>query len=376
MKTYLFSILILNGLLVSCYKPYFADTDTDKTILVVNGLITNQKAPYNIKLSYATPFYSAGKGMPVKDAIVYVTDNLNNNFTFYEQENGQYVSDSLKFTGHIGYSYYLHIKTSDGENYESDAQQLFPEVCPDSVYAEFSHVETLSKITGLKEIIHGGTILSDINNKADTLPRFRIVSNLVRQYYYYYFDMDLKLTFDFYCWQTDNPNPNIDLTGGEYLADSASVNRHDIGFVDDGLYFYAKTYYRPEFPNPDSSWTALEGIDPILFLVHHRIIYLKLYTLNKESYLYYKSMDVQLKSEGKLFDPIATQLKGNIKCTTDPNKKAFGFFEASSVNLSSYMLDFRNLTNSQPSVIKRPYFAPSKPNGCWINKVPPFWIFI
>jgi hypothetical protein len=111
------------------------------------------------------------------------------------------------------------------------------------------------------------------------------------------------------------------------------------------------------------------------FMIHHRILYLKQYTLNNETYLYYKSLGEQLQSEGKLFDPIAAQLKGNIKCLTDPEKKAIGFFEASSISYSAYIVDFRNLKNSQPSVIETPYILPPESYGCWINTTPPFWIF-
>jgi hypothetical protein len=111
-------------------------------------------------------------------------------------------------------------------------------------------------------------------------------------------------------------------------------------------------------------------------MVHHRILYLKQYTLNNEAYLYYKSLDEQIQSEGKLFDPIAAQLNGNIKCITDPEKKAIGFFEASSVSYSAYMVDFRNLTNFQPSIIKIPYILPPELNGCQVNSAPLFWIFI
>jgi hypothetical protein len=82
-----------------------------------------------------------------------------------------------------------------------------------------------------------------------------------------------------------------------------------------------------------------------------------------------------MQSEGKLFDPIITQLNGNIKCLTHPEKKAIGFFEASSINYSAYTVDFRNLKNFQPYIIKIPYILPPESNGCKLKNPPPFWIF-
>jgi hypothetical protein len=87
-------------------------------------------------------------------------------------------------------------------------------------------------------------------------------------------------------------------------------------------------------------------------------------------------MNAQLLSEGKMFDPIATQLVGNIKCVTDPNKKTFGFFETSAVSHISCRVDFRNLNNEQPSITRIPLKMPSAPTGCYINKVPDFWVYL
>jgi hypothetical protein len=89
-----------------------------------------------------------------------------------------------------------------------------------------------------------------------------------------------------------------------------------------------------------------------------------------------------MQSDGKLFDPIANQLNGNIRCISDPDKRAIGFFEASSVTFTRYSLDFRNLTNSKPSIKKIPLIFPPEPNGCRIDRaggrysnIPAFWIY-
>jgi len=110
-------------------------------------------------------------------------------------------------------------------------------------------------------------------------------------------------------------------------------------------------------------------------MVSSRIIYLNKYTLNNEAYLYYKNIYELLKSEGKLFDPVATQIIGNIKCLTHPENKVFGFFEAAAVNYTSYKVDFRNLVKAQPSITKIPYLLPPAPIGSSMNEVPPFWVY-
>jgi hypothetical protein len=377
--------IILIGLVTSCYKVYDPDIDTAGKVLVVNGLITNQTDVYHVVLTYAKPFNSNDKATPVSDANVYVTDDLGNSFIFKEVGKGDYISDSLQFTGIPGHAYRLHIVTPDGAEYESDPQRLFPEAYPDSIYAEFDNKEILQRVSGLKVNTHGANILSDIRNESDSLPRYRLTSNLVMQYYYtvdIQLDLYTFLTFNYYCWQTVNACPNINLTGGDYSLDSASVRKHPVCFLDDNFSVYA-LYYGLKINMEDTTGSEIKTSSYRFYMIHHRILYLNQYTLNNESYLYYKNLDEQMQSEGKLFDPIAAQLNGNIKCISDTEIRAIGFFEASSVSNSAYIIDFRNLENSQPALIKTPYILPPEPVGCRINrsgsihsKIPSFWIFI
>jgi len=355
-------------LVTSCYKVYDPKIDPSEKVLVVNGMMTNKKEAYHIFLTSARPFNSTEEGLPERAANVYVTDDLGNSYKFNENDNGDYISDSFQFTGIPGHTYKLHIITADGTEYESEPQRLFPESYPDAVYAEFDNQEVLDESTGLKINTHGADILIDIRNKADSLSRFRFTSNLVRQYFYVIYPY-LKPSVSFYCWQTVDANSNINLTDEEYSLNSASIRKHQICFLDDNLFFSALYYSYKENP-----YTVVLTNFYQTYAIHHRILYLNQYTLNNETYLYYKSLNEQMQSEGKLFDPIATQLNGNIKCLTNPEKKAIGFFEASSVSYSAYVVDFRNLINSQPSIIKTPYILPPESKGCWINKIPPFWI--
>jgi hypothetical protein len=377
--------ILLIGLVTSCYKVYDPHVDTAEKVLVVDGMITNKTNAYHIFLTYAKPFNSSEKTMPVSAANVYVTDNLGNSYIFTERNEGEYRSDSLQFTGIPGYNYRLHIVTPDGAEYESGPQRIFPEVNPDSVYAEFDTKETLDRYTGLKVNTHGTDILIDIRNQSDSLPRYRITSNLVMQYYYYAIIQknwnDPCIHFDIYCWQTINANSNFNLPDEEYSLNSASIKKHQVCFLDDNINVYAMGY------GLKINWADTTGIPTKagyqFNLIHHRILYLNQYTLNNETYLYYKSLNEQMQSEGKLFDPIATQLNGNIKCISDPEIKVIGFFEASSVNNSAYIVDLRNLENFQPTLRKTPYTLPPELNGCRVDRlgdkyydVPAFWIFI
>jgi len=375
--------IVVFSLMTFCSNVYDSHVDTAQNMLVVDGRITNKKEAYHVTLTYAKPFNSSEKSTPVSGANVFVTDNLNNSYKFNERDKGDYVSDSLQFTGQPGHTYRLHILTTDGTEYESDPQRMFPEVSPYNAYAKFDNQVILNGVTGLKVSTHGASIFMDIRNQSDTVPRFRIVSNLVLQYYNqgnFQLDWDHFLLLQYYCWQTVNINSNFNITDEDYLSNSASIKNHPAGFLDDNNNVIAIEYYS-KINMDDTTATAYSGNWHNTYSIHHRILYLSQYTLNRETYLYYKSLYGQIQSEGKLFDPVAAQLNGNIKCITDPEKKTIGFFEASSVSYSEYIVDLRNLVNSQPVLIKTPCILPPEPDGCQIDipsskhhNIPAFWI--
>lgn len=202
----------------------------------------------------------------------------------------------------------------------------------------------------------------------------------------YYYNKTIQVNrdryiFEFYCWQTVNANTNIDMTEGEYFLNSASIKKFPVCFLDDINNIWA-AIYNCKVNMADTTGSAIAaGYQS--YEINHRILYLNQYTINNDTYLYYKSLDEQMQSEGKLFDPVASQLTGNIKCITDAGKKAIGFFEASSVSYYAYIVDFRDLVNSQPTLVKTPYIMPPELNGCQINRlgigaihpnIPSFWI--
>lgn len=365
------TIIICYGLMVSCYKPYTADIDSYEKILVVEGMITNEVATYKIRVSYATPFYNNNTRQDVNSANVFVMDDLGNNYPFSESLNGYYLSDSLQFTGHPGSTYTLYIETDDGEIYISDPQFLKPAYYPDTVYAGAEYQETFSRFNTSIVIIRGANIFIDMKSLKDTLPHFRFTSSLVKEYFYR--EDSLGLLNFFYCWQTVFEIPEINITHNKFSSDSSAINKHAVYFISDGTSVLGM-FYNHGPRQPDLSYKALSTVWLLPFDIVHRILSLNQYSLNNETYLYYKSIYEQYISEGKLFDPITVQLNGNIHCTTNPAKKTFGFFEASSVSRSSYIIGFRYSWNNLYDVKRIPYNPPPQPDGCRIFIKPSFWV--
>lgn len=358
--------------MASCYEPYDADIHTDKKVLVVEGLITDEPDIYHIRLTLATPYDTETDPVPVSAATVSVTDYLGHSYAFSEQGNGEYLSEKDEFTGIPGHTYILHITLSDGSVYESDPQFLLPEVHPDSVYAAFDYQVRVDPTSGKQITVQGATVFTDIAIMPDTITHFRFTSERVTQYFYIYCQVMVKC-WSFFCWNTDQADPEINLTGTDYSLNVPSVRKHAVCFVDDDVEYFGPVYEllvrEPFLPD-----TALLTKQFQTFGIHNRIVYINQYSLNNESYAYYKAIGDQLETEGKLFDPIAVQLVGNIHCITDPDKQAFGFFEASSVSRHAYKIDLVHLIDGQPDLTTVPYILPPENAGCRLDISPAFWI--
>jgi hypothetical protein len=126
-----FSFLLIA--IASCIDPYKPDINNYKSLLVVEGLITDENSTYKIKLSGTT---QGGDSVPEKvtDANVDITDGDGIKTHLQNCGDGYYKTDSTSFTGVIGQKYTLQILTSDGKEYESDECTMLPVEDIDSLY--------------------------------------------------------------------------------------------------------------------------------------------------------------------------------------------------------------------------------------------------
>ena len=119
----------------SCIDPYIPNIKGYKSLLVIEGLITNENSSYKIKLSRTTKDVSS---IPEKvtDANVYITDGDGIKTHLQNCGDGYYKTDSTSFTGVIGQKYTLQILTSDGKEYKSEECTMLPVAGIDTIYYE------------------------------------------------------------------------------------------------------------------------------------------------------------------------------------------------------------------------------------------------
>jgi hypothetical protein len=351
------NLILIIVLYISCREPYNPKIDESQNALVVEGLVSDDNIPYEVKLSIAEPFNNSNDYTPVHSARVSVYDDMGNTYNF--KESGKmYITDSNEFVGIPGKTYTLHIETQDGNVYESTPQLMPANDFTDSASAKLETKETLVRnYSGDYTVsyVPGVTLLTDIKYGSDSMPRLRFSHSIITEYTYFntyhpeWPVFKLKNFYSrtpaFFCWYTSVPNDLISLTGEEHLTSLNLIQKHSVCFIPT-YYTYATKEIDTLFPTLticSQSGRCLTFIilppDTILnATIENRVITVKQYSLNQEAYEFYKNINTLLTAQGKIFDPVALQFKGNILCKNDPQRIAFGFFEASSVRKKYYAI--------------------------------------
>jgi hypothetical protein len=116
-------ILFFFLLLDSCITPYEINTPFQEH-LVVEGLITDQPGPYQVKISKTVPIQDQLYPTTwVAGATLTIQDDQGNSEALVEKSPGNYYTKA--FQGVLGRSYWLNIATNDGNVYQSTQEKHF-----------------------------------------------------------------------------------------------------------------------------------------------------------------------------------------------------------------------------------------------------------
>jgi hypothetical protein len=346
--------------LVSCKEAYNPVIDKRMSAIVVEGLITNLKESYEVKISMATSYDSVINNTNLIGASVSIKDDLGNTYTMHSEPFLRYYySDTSEFIAVPGRSYTLHIEMPNGDIYESSAQKLLSPADIDSIHGittakNYWYNDELGNITS--KMVYGAETFMDISYHSDSIFQFRLDNTLIKCYsFMYMYTPEMKLAdvpfpppkncagavcpYVMYNWKKFNLNTAINLSTETHNLISRELRNSSVCF------FPLDSAFCPIRYVADSCASDLSGNTQCAIIrqpagPEGKILETRLYALNQESAVYYQELNEQLSYEGKLFDPIAVQLNGNIKCTSNPNKLALGLFEVSACTTKSYWLNF------------------------------------
>ncbi len=340
-KSHTLFLVALLMLAAACTEAFDPKISPAEDVLVVEALITDGAGPHFVRLTKTAPFQQNPSYRAVRDAAVIVKNQHNEVVVFTEDSPGHYLSPD-DFAAVTGDTYVLQIETSTGEMYASNEQTIMPDTSVDSLDISFDSVK-LPMQDAFGEVVYedvpGVKFFADLEEGVNGIPRMRFRTQVFLQYVLEEMDefgQPLDDPVYLYCRRKVNLDRKVNVTIPFIENTEDDVMRHEIGFMPAAFRFF-------------------EGLDTFFLKnIDRRAIILHQYSLNRDSYSFYKSLHDQMSAEGRIFDPIAAQLEGNMRCISHPEKMVFGHFEASSYTALVFLM------NPEPVTINR----------YWINRRP------
>jgi hypothetical protein len=349
-------LLAIVFMVCTCIDPYNPKLSGYGSLMVVDGLITDANSSYIVRLSRTFQDQNSTPP-PVSDATVFITDDAGNSNNLINEGSGLYKTDSTQFNGIPGRTYVLHIKTSDGSEYESDACLMNPVPDIDSIY-----------FVKDQQLVNNGTQSQDgISIYLDSKEGDN------NQYYRWVYEETWKFKVPspkkFNYIKTSDPNnpifmPITDVK--EFCWKNGQSDEILIRSISEGQ------------PNKISK-------QPILFiatgesdrLLLQYSILVKQYSISKNEYDFWNNLKEINEIGGDIFAKQPYTVLSNIKNINNPNERVLGYFQVSAASQQRKYILYRNV-----ALMGLPFYSyPCKtleldlsylPGGC-LNCPPPTW---
>ncbi len=315
MKKIILYSLILFAAFTACEDVYYPDIDQVENVLVIDARIEATGGKSFVRLTSSLGFNESEYGyQPVSGANVTLMANDGADYTLYETADGIF---PVYFNLNPKLEYKLRVEHS-GNVYESSFEMV--PVIPD-IDTVFGVPETRYFLQGgendINRIIEreGVQLYSDILYEKK-MPYYRFTARKILEYTYTIEVGMMEIII--FGWRSSFPSETFNIAAPPEFSVTTDILKHPLYFVERSPFLSNTNEYNGIL---QASTTNFIGL----------ILIVQQYGLSNSAYNYYKDLNSQLNSDGRLFDPLYVQASNNLKCTNDPQKIVLGNFEISSV---------------------------------------------
>ena len=309
-----FSFLLI--LLSSCEEYYKPAIDSVDHQLIVEAMITNDPSLNFVHLTYTRNFYDEQPAAVVTGANVDLVEINGNVIKGVENGWGYFYFDMVPVAGR---NYKLRI-TLNKDIYESEVVTMPPLPTMTKFYTE----QVMKKIYSTDG--SGVPVSSEIKGRemyvdapiTNTISYYRFNVRSILEWIYYPPAKNGPPPPPIYGWQSNYENNEFNLAGPKKFSQIGKIEMHPLLMLA-----YNADYYLHSDTLISNGW----------------ILIIDQYGTTKGSFEYHEKMNSQFAADGSLFDPIQTQVYGNIKCITDPTKIVYGYFDMNSYRQYRYYYD-------------------------------------
>ena len=304
-KNILFFIL-LSLTVLRCIEPFDPPRDDFKSVLVIEGLITNAPEPQTIVISRSFPIDTLVH-LPVDGADVSITDDAGNTYALTGVGNGQYVTKWPEFQGVAGKTYQLIVVAPGEELIQSDpvVMKKVPKI--DSISWE--------RTTRLE---NDGSETEGVQIYVSTHDPQNETGNYRWQY---------EET-----WEFNTPYPSFYkwTPSGDITLRDENISKCWADEISDKILISSTSKLASDvvslFPITFVSATESNRLS-----IRYSIL-VRQFALTDDALFFWKQLKKMNQEMGGLFSPQPTAVEGNLHNITNPDKQVVGYFEASEVD--------------------------------------------
>jgi Domain of unknown function (DUF4249) len=269
---FIISILFLT----SCEKTVLLDLRQTPSKVAIEGLITDKENGQYIRITNSLGFYDNESAPRITDAVVSVSDDLGNNYTFVHNPESKPALEGVyfpatPFVGQVGRTYKLTVDIN-GERYEGEDY--------------------------LGSIITMDSLSYDIDQEEFDDPEDPGYFYAVKMYAKEPQDEENFYLFKFF----RNDTLVLDSETDIYYTDDEAIGENIDGIEAPGFYRLKDTV-----------------------TVHS-------YSLSRQAFVFYNDLSTLLNNDGGMFSPPPANSRNNL------SNGALGFFQASAVDVSSVII--------------------------------------
>lgn len=310
-----------------CVDPYVPELKGYESILVVEGLITDDNSSYTVKLSRSVQDQDTVPEV-ISDAVIYISDESEKNFYLTNFGNGLYKTDSTEFRGMIGNTYVLHIQTAEGNFYESEPYKMEAVSDIDNIYYARD-----------QELGSNGTVMNE------GLRIFLDSRGGINKYYRW----DYEET-----WKFKVPSPKK----YDYVNETIFVPVAD---VKEYCYKMRKSQEILIYSTFEGKSDRVEGqnisfIDPKKsdrLLIQYSVL-MKQYSISEKEYDFWYNMKQINEKGGSIYSIQPFPVISNIHNVNDPDERVLGYFQVSAVKVKRKFITFSDLSGMNFPIYRNP----------------------
>jgi len=338
-------------LFTSCEEYYTPHIDLIDGQLVVEAQITNNPSKNYVRLTKTRGFYDTQSTGTVSGANVELVEFNGKVIKGNESGAGYFNFDNVPV---IGNSYKLRI-LFENETYESKLETMPPLPTILDAYSG-NKVKIIYSAdaygTPVAYDTKGRDIYIDVP-VTNAIAYYRLSTRSILQWLYIPPPPigPAPPPPTHFCWQSYYQNGYFNIAGPKTFSQSDKIEKHPILWLA-----YDSKYYLFTDTLVSCGW----------------ILIVDQYGTSKGSFEFHEKLNSQFAADGSLFDPIQTQVYGNITCITDHAKIVYGYFDLNSYRQYRYYTNNYNEENGTKlrQIFRYPYIID---NGEILGSPPDWW---